>query len=891
MKTISLREHFKLSSIFLITLSILYALVYTSYLWLFSNIFSINFSDDITLHNSLITNLEKHPTLNNKYVLSDTNSIIWNDKDIEKLNAFEQLFYHPITFIGADKDKDNGDIYIAKVRLVNSNVIDIKGLSNLTESADGDDRILAINEDILAFKTLIADKCRLITLMDFEGNKEALYSFIQKVEQVNLEWKNLANKEELHISGILSESQSPFNIIIDRETKSLSEDGILRYRPIRKGYVGVISTIVDFVRGLSFIGPKKIARLEMFVFNLQDKINQIRYHKDIQRSLDNTISDEHINRLTSNQNDKKDIESVSAKLVNSSGEIAKLEVIYIPLDGAKKLESYAPPPIPLQIANEPLDGEGYWTAVDMPKVKGRPPALWRTIIRPDPERPFAWVKLVRMDIRQLELKLVAGTREPKSTTGITGDGIIPEDIHIRNKLALAFNGCFQAMHGAYGMMVDREVFLPPKNDIATLAFYEDGTLRMDEWGEEEGKINEHKTMLSMRQNLSILIKDGTLNPTGETQWGIAPPGADPIYNWRSALGITPEGDLIYAIGFPVSAITIGKALQLAGAESAMHLDMNLSNVSLEIYEPSLDEDGNLDFKLWKLTTAFYDPPTRYLQVDARDFFYVLFKETGIDTIPLKANNNLLDEGKWQILHRSSENAPIMGYTFLSDTKKKKNIELLKIDMRHCKLNLIAGTVEPHSTTGIIGNGMIPMEESGFVLGAFMGMYNNKNGIKLGAMIDKEIYLPPSKNLPTIAIYDDGIKMGYWGKEITETANLISYHQGLDFLIKDGEIENILDIPLTTCAAIGLTEWNELIYITSKKSNYEILAQTLKEAGAIIAMPLRDGNRHNIDCEIYVHNKPQKLTKWMQEPLGQYWKSVKKDFFYITYQKAEIRENL
>ena len=42
----------------------------------------------------------------------------------------------------------------------------------------------------------------------------------------------------------------------------------------------------------------------------------------------------------------------------------------------------------------------------------------------------------------------------------------------------AFNGGFKAMHGHYGMMLDGETFVPPRDIGCTVAMYKDGGLKI-----------------------------------------------------------------------------------------------------------------------------------------------------------------------------------------------------------------------------------------------------------------------------------------------------------------------------------------------------------------------------------------------------------------------------
>ncbi len=101
--------------------------------------------------------------------------------------------------------------------------------------------------------------------------------------------------------------------------------------------------------------------------------------------------------------------------------------------------------------------------------------------------------------------MVPGTWEPRPSTGLVGSGVIPAEEW--PSLVAGFNGGFAAMHGAFGMMVDRKVYLPARDGIATLAVYEDGSIRMGTWGKD---LRQTPDMVSYRQNCPPLIENGTI---------------------------------------------------------------------------------------------------------------------------------------------------------------------------------------------------------------------------------------------------------------------------------------------------------------------------------------------------------------------------------------------
>lgn len=243
----------------------------------------------------------------------------------------------------------------------------------------------------------------------------------------------------------------------------------------------------------------------------------------------------------------------------------------------------------------------------------------RTTVKPDPERPYAEVELIDIDPTLLQVKMIPGTAEPQPTTGLIGTGVIPmED---RASLVASFNGGFAAMHGAYGMMVDRKVYLPARSGIATLAVYEDGSIRMGTWGTD---LVQTPDMISYRQNCPPLIEHGVITAeTGKlTLWGLSVSNA--VYLYRSGLGMTAGGHLIYAAGKSLSAYTLARALQAAGAVYAMQLDVNEYHVAFITYSVQTATDGGTPIVTGqKLRDDMHGFDSFFLRPWPLDFFYLL----------------------------------------------------------------------------------------------------------------------------------------------------------------------------------------------------------------------------------------------------------------------------
>jgi hypothetical protein len=277
--------------------------------------------------------------------------------------------------------------------------------------------------------------------------------------------------------------------------------------------------------------------------------------------------------------------------------------------------SASPIPIANNLSNVP--GEGVWR--DRPlKLFPNEEVMAYTFVRPDPSRPFAYVTLVQMDMRKMNLMVVAGTKEPGGKLGNFGPGVIPQNVVQSGKLVAAFDGGFQYRDGMYGMVVGNKTYVPLETNVGTLVGYTDGSLKIVNYtGQDLGQ-----NVVFIRQNCPILVENGQVfaqNELNKKLWGRTF-NAD-IFTWRSGIGLTKEGNLIYAVGNNLSPTSLGEALKMAGAVNAIQLDINPFWVRFNIFEPN----GTGGYKTSTLTKDLKDGSKAYLSGYSKDFFYLYEK--------------------------------------------------------------------------------------------------------------------------------------------------------------------------------------------------------------------------------------------------------------------------
>ncbi len=276
------------------------------------------------------------------------------------------------------------------------------------------------------------------------------------------------------------------------------------------------------------------------------------------------------------------------------------------------------PPFP-KVASE-IDGRWFplRTASDTGEV-----AMWKSMVHPDPKRPFAAVAVAAMDLQKLELHLEAGTDEPKSQHVRRSErgGIIPDED--QKLLVAAFNGGFKAMHGNYGMRIGEKLFLPPRDFACTVLRGPDGGLQISTFSALK---DPDATSGWYRQTPPCLIENGEPNKgllhEFNKNWGAAV-GGDTIIR-RSAIGLSKDKRyLFYALGDATTAQSIGRAIEVVGAHDAAQLDVNYSYPRFFLFErgvagASIAEPIIQDIK--------YSPGEYVGTPSQRDFFYVTKKK-------------------------------------------------------------------------------------------------------------------------------------------------------------------------------------------------------------------------------------------------------------------------
>lgn len=201
-------------------------------------------------------------------------------------------------------------------------------------------------------------------------------------------------------------------------------------------------------------------------------------------------------------------------------------------------------------------------------VKGAP-SVYTTTFVADPAQPTvvsyaAWIRSSTTDVA-----LYPGYKGPGDTSLPRGPQMVP--ISGRPRLLATFNSGFYEADAAAGFYVNRTLYFPMIVGLATLVRYVNGTVNIITW---TGGARPGPSIVMARQNLPLLVAHSapTARSATNSLWGLTLYGVPNV--WRTAVGITASGDLVYAAAPAQTAATMAHVMLVLHCVRAMQLDIN-----------------------------------------------------------------------------------------------------------------------------------------------------------------------------------------------------------------------------------------------------------------------------------------------------------------------------
>ena len=296
-----------------------------------------------------------------------------------------------------------------------------------------------------------------------------------------------------------------------------------------------------------------------------------------------------------------------------------------------------------------LPGEGIWVKEDLSGGNGQADYIYRTFYRPSGEFPNAIVYMMLLNMKHISASLYLGSAEPYK-------GQSPSRIEdsIQPYLLAVTNALWPTRHsGPGGIILGGEVLKEMAPGVATIVFYKNESVDIVEWNDQipvsevqdarqlqhliakDGKIV--TSLVKRGRILSAEIGLGSLLDEDQPVIAVpaSAPGEKPTHKlnftsgdlWflatRSAFGIRPDGNLVFAVGHHINTSDLAKALVLAGCVRAIHADANPGNAVGVLYST----DGNGKIVKKDRLSPLQDKSTveRYLKASYPKDFVAFFR--------------------------------------------------------------------------------------------------------------------------------------------------------------------------------------------------------------------------------------------------------------------------
>jgi hypothetical protein len=282
--------------------------------------------------------------------------------------------------------------------------------------------------------------------------------------------------------------------------------------------------------------------------------------------------------------------------------------------------SRTPPPtqpgfeIPVTLASpagRPLPGEGQWRVLY--SVNGTP-AIFSTFLRPDAVHTSYVAGIVSMNPHLLSFELRPGEEDPGPGAWGGAQAVIPPGA--RTGLAATFNGGFKVASSQGGFFLNGVHDGALRPGAASMVYYRDGGFAIGVWGQDG--LGMTPDVVGVRQNLLPIVTGGkvpaSVDQNVQTNWGATLGGS--YYVWRSGIGETADGRIIFVYGPALSVRSLASLLARAGAVTGMELDINPDWTNFMFYEPGTHPANPTPVSL---LPDQVQPADRYYALANRDF--------------------------------------------------------------------------------------------------------------------------------------------------------------------------------------------------------------------------------------------------------------------------------
>ncbi len=276
--------------------------------------------------------------------------------------------------------------------------------------------------------------------------------------------------------------------------------------------------------------------------------------------------------------------------------------------------SHLPAPAAIvPFVTDPTPGEGQWHPIGR-TVDGIP-AMYAAYLRPNAVNTSLVTGVAWMDTTLLRATLYEGSSIPG--TGQNWINEAPVAGQALDTLVAAFNAGFRPQDAQGGYYADGVTAIPLVPGAASLVIDSNGTPTIGAWGTD---VTMSPSVVAVRQNLDLIVDNGQpvpgLNANDNSRWGFTLGGK--VQVWRSGLGVTSDGALVYVGGSGLSIVDLANVLARAGAVRAMEMDINTAWVNFTSFDPPVGQPASAATGT-VLTSDEATYPSRYFEPLSRDF--------------------------------------------------------------------------------------------------------------------------------------------------------------------------------------------------------------------------------------------------------------------------------
>jgi len=499
----------------------------------------------------------------------EAESIAWEPRR----NVLAELGWgRRVLFLASPRSGGPRDVYRASVRLTPSGQpIAVSSVTNLTDTPDADELGLTLEGGVATFATAALGSIVAVTALEIEGARHEVTDVFLNVPA-----------EEATLA---------------RDEGSLTLRLALHAEPIRYDFArGTLTSEPGVARAVRRVTPRKGLTLA--------------FADEARRSLGETATSL-VASLGRGGRDalRRALYALThiGRKPEPRGAVPKARVA--DAKSARRLEDVWPPPrVPSMFARAEPD-EGAFRPL---ATRGAEPCLYRTFLRADPLRPYARAVVVAMDMRQLELGLVAGADLPRPSAGPPGAGRLSGDRETLGRVVAVFSGGRAAANDRYGLRAGGRTLVPPRPNAVAVAELARGETLVGPWpfGTEAPE-----EVSSFRQGLGAL-----LDARGEPRRGETRAFGD--VRVRSGLCATPAGHLYYAFGERLDGHALARAFAQAGCAFAVELAGGAEPAGMALATVTAPESG----RFTAIDPAMTFDGASVLDGASRDFFVVSLRD-------------------------------------------------------------------------------------------------------------------------------------------------------------------------------------------------------------------------------------------------------------------------